>query len=119
MATNSENILIFYSHIKEYEDDCENIKLCKLYVKYIQFHMPRECIILELTFPAMEQRLKESWKPLLNTIPAFKGSAECLAGRRFLKIIHRWHHNCFNFTYNSHNKIVSQMPDYINKVNEE
>ena len=40
----------------------------------------------ELTFPAMEQRLKESWKPLLNTIPAFKVSAECLAGRKFLKI---------------------------------
>ena len=36
----------------------------------------------------MKQRLRESWKPLLNTIPAFKGSAECLARRKFLKIIH-------------------------------
>ena len=53
----------------------------------------------ELTFPAMKQRLKESWKPLLNMIPAFKGSAKCLAGRKFLKIIHRWHHNCFYFTH--------------------
>ena len=42
----------------------------------------------ELTFPAVEQRLKESRRPLLNVIPAFKGSAECLAGRKLFKIIH-------------------------------
>ena len=62
----------------------------------------------ELTFPAMKQRPKESWKPLLNTIPAFKGSAECSAGRKFLKIIYRWHHNCFYFAYISHNLKLSQ-----------
>ena len=38
--------------------------------------MPDACIIFGTDFSAMEQRPKESWKPLLNTIPVFKGSVE-------------------------------------------
>ena len=62
--------------------------------------------LIELTFPAVKQRLKESRKLSLNAIPVFKGSAECLAGRKLYKIIHRWHYNCFYCEYTlqeSHN----------------
>ena len=62
---------------------------------YTTLYAMRMYYLKGLTFPAMKQRPKESWKFLLNTIPAFKGSVKWLAGQKHLKIIHRWHHNCF------------------------